>query len=125
VISHTKTRNKNTYELEYFTSILPNDCQQTIVNRTNPSRLILESIRPNNEYIDEIEQEMQHHTNTFMNQIRLPSENIGKLIQNIINKTAIAVTDASVPPYTSVGASSFVITSADLQTSCNGCHGVP
>jgi len=73
-----------------------------------------------------MEQDIQHHANTFMNQIRLvPSENIGDLIQNITNKTAIAVTDASVSPYTSVGASSFVITSADLQTSYNGCHGVP
>ena len=123
--SHTKTRNKNAYEFEYSTSILPNDCQQTIVNRTIPSRPILESIIPNNEYIDEIEQDIQYHTNIFMNQIRLPPENIEDLIQNIINKTAIAVTDASVSPYTSVGASSFVITSADLQTSCNGCHRVP
>ena len=112
--SHTKTRNKNAYEFEYSTSILPNDCQQTIVNRTIPSRPILESIIPNNEYIDEIEQDIQYHTNIFMNQIRLPPENIEDLIQNIINKTAIAVTDASVSPYTSVGASSFVITSADL-----------
>jgi len=59
-----------------------------------------------------------------MQQINFPTTN-ENLISDIKSGKAIAVTDASVSPYTSAGATSFVITSRDLQTSCNGAHGVP
>ena len=60
-----------------------------------------------------------------MQHIDIPTSDIKKLIHAIEEGTAIAVTDASVSPYTGVGASSFVITTPDLQTSSSGSHGVP
>ena len=60
-----------------------------------------------------------------MKQINFLSDNIQNLIEDIKYGRAIAVTDASVSLYTSVGASTFVITTCNLQTSCSGAHGVP
>ena len=59
-----------------------------------------------------------------MKQITFP-DNIEPLISQIKNGNAVAVTDASLSPYTGIGASSFTITTTDLQISCCGSHGVP
>ena len=60
-----------------------------------------------------------------MNQTCPPSNKIELLIQAIQEGSAIAVTDASVSPYTNIGATSFIITTPNLQTSYRGSHGAP
>ena len=94
------------------------------MNRINPFHPVLESvidITNTNEappcYID-------HHANIFMKQISFPS-NIKPLVSQMINGNAVAVTDASLSPYSGIGASSFTITTTNLQTVCCGSHGVP
>ena len=47
------------------------------------------------------------------------------LINQIKNGNAVVVTYVSLSPYTELGASSFTITTTDLQTLCYGSHGVP
>ena len=54
-----------------------------------------------------------------MEQITFP-ENIQLLIDQITNVNAVAVTDSSLYPHTEMSASSFTITTTDLQTSCCG-----
>ena len=68
---------------------------------------------------------LQTHKKNFMKQVNFPNDNIQNLIEDIQIGRAIAVTDASVSPYTSIGASSFVITTHNLQTLYSGAHGVP
>ena len=103
----------------------PNDCKTAIVNRNNLSKPILETSYPSQITYMNMEQEQLHHEiDKFFKQVTPPTSST-KLIKDIINGDAIAVTDASVSPYTGVGASSFVITSLDLQTSYSGSHGVP
>ena len=104
---------------------IPHDCNIAIVNRDNLSKPIVETTYPSQiPYVNIEQQQLYKEIDLFFNQVTQPTSS-RKLIQDIINGDAIAVTDASVSPYTGVGASSFVITSLDLQTSYSGSHGVP
>jgi len=53
-------------------------------------------------------EEVEKHVKIFLDQVSFPHEP-SNLIQHIQSCTAIAVTDASMPPDTRIGASSFAI----------------
>jgi len=123
-----RRQKQHKYKWSHTVNHLPLQCDQAIINRNDPSLPMLESIiipidppqSSNNATT------LEHHIDVFMQQINIPTSDIEKLIYTIEEGTAIAVTDASVSPYTGVGASSFVITTPDLQTSSSGSsHGVP
>ena len=124
-IMSTNRRNSTHLRYSHSTSTIPDNTSAIIINRNDLHKLKIEAILPIPSNYMHLENDIQHHTDLFMHQINFPQANIKNLIDDIENGTAIAVTDASVSPYTSVGASSFVLTSKDLQTSCNGAHGVP
>ena len=121
----TNRRHSTSYKFLHATTSIPSNATNAIVNRTIPHKPRLEAVLPTETTMKHSNNDIQHHTNTFMNQIRFSNKNIKNLINDIENNVAIAVTDASVSPITSIGATSFVITSSDLQTSCSGSHGVP
>ena len=118
-------RNANQYQMIESTSNLPADVTNAIVNRINPFTPRLEVILPYEDLLPQTDITIQKEINIFMRQITFPTQNIEELIQDIIQGRAVAVTDASVSPITSIGASSFVITSGNLKSSCSGAHGVP
>ena len=105
---------------------IPNDSQTAIVNRAQLQFPILETTFPTIiNYVNPEKRKLHQELELFFDQIDKPKSFPKQLINDIINGDAIAVTDASVSPFTGVGASSFVITSTDLQTSFSGSHGVP
>ena len=124
-IKSTNRRNSSYLQYSHSISTVPDNTSTIIINRSDLHKLKIEAVLSNSSNNMNSDNNIQHHTNLFMKQINFPKTNIEKLISDIENGTAIAVTDASVSPYTSMGASSFVLTSQDLQTSCNGAHGVP
>jgi len=122
-----RRQKQNKYKWSHTVNHLPLHCDQAIINRNDPYLPMLESIiipidppQSSNNTTN-----LEHHIDVFMQQINIPTSDIEKLIYAIRGGTAIAVTDASVSPYTGVGASSFVINTSDLQTSSSGSHGVP
>ena len=124
-----QSRRSKEFQYEHTSTIhidrIPSDNQIAIVNRDNPKIPILESIYPTEIiYVNSEQAQLHEEIERFFDQVTIPKSS-EKLVQDIINGDAIAVTDASVSPYTGVGASSFVITSKDLQTSYSGSHGVP
>ena len=121
----TTRRDTKQYHMIQNINQAPDDALNAIVNRSNPFSPRLESILPEESIILHTSADLQKETNIFMEQITFPSQKIEILISDIINGKAVAVTDASVSPISKVGASSFVITSSNLQISCNGAHGVP
>ena len=127
VYEEKSTSRRDTQQYQMIKNIvkIPKDARYAIVNRTNPFSPRLETILPKEISIQSLNIELQKETDIFMKQITFPSTNIKFLINDIKDGKAIAVTDASVSPMSKVGASSFVITSNTLQTSCSGAHGVP
>ena len=124
-ITRHSRHHTTTYSLQNHTSLTPNDVIPCIVNRINPHQPILESIINPTITPSHNQRHIQYHNNIFMNQTCPPSNNIEFLTQAIQESSAIAVTDASVSPHTNIGATSFIITTPDLQTSYRGSHGVP
>ena len=118
LIRQSRRNNIKAFEFHTTTNELTTNAKPAIVNRNDPFRPILETV-VNNSHEIIISHEVQHHTDIFMKQINFP-ENIQPLVNQIKNGNAIAVTDASLSPFTGVGASSFAITTTDLQTSCCG-----
>ena len=118
----TRTREGN-FTLQYFTFQIPNEVKQAIVNRVNPRNVILEYVIDKKNF-EEKELPIHSHIELFFEQVKIP-DNVTALIQQLKNGKAVAVSDASVHPDTNIGASSFLITTDDLQCSCSGSHGVP
>jgi len=116
-------RGKKTFNFYATTQSLPIDTIPAIVDRTDPFQPLLESTVSLHEN-QQINAEIQHHSNLMFNQMPILSQ-VDDLINQIINGIAIAVSDASLSPHTNIAASSFVITTNNLQTSCSGSHGVP
>ena len=122
----TSRRRNNTghlYTLHSSTFILPPKTSPALVNRLQPKIVLLEHIITTVNDYQQIE-EVDKHIKLFFDQVSFPNDP-SNLIQHIELGTAIAVTDASVSPDTGIGASSFIITTPDLQCACTGSHGVP
>ena len=94
----------------------------TLVNRIKPRNVQLEHIIDEDKFDKNIFP-MYDHINTFFNLVQFPN-NTNPLLQQILKGNAIAVSDASVLPEINTGASSFVITTNDLQCACTESHGV-
>ena len=121
----TNRRNSNYYSFISSISNIPNDSIQAIVDRINPQRPRLEITIPPESLLACVNNKLQTHTEILMKQVKFPSDNIQNLIEDSQDGRAIAITDASVSLYTSVGASSYVIPTLNLQTSCSRAHEVP
>ena len=125
-INEKKRKGRHTADsYKYFksTSTLPTGTIPAIVNRIQPNNIVLEStIQDTDE--DIYPSEAYAHMELFFKQINFPqdSRNLKKHIQE---GTAVAVTDASVSKQTLVAASSFIITTPELNDACVGSHGVP
>jgi len=102
---------------------IPNDSKTTVVNRAQLQFPILETIFPTViNYVSPEKRKLHQELDLFLDQVNKPKSSPKQLINDIVNGDAIAVTDASVSPFSGVGASSFVITSNNLQTSFSGSH---
>ena len=128
-IKSINRRNKSkSYQFEKTINMheIPKDYQFALVDRSQLQYPILETTIPTSiPYQDPEKIALHREIELFFEQITEPKSYPKQLIHDIINGDALAVTDASVSPFSGIGASSFVITSNDLQTSFSGSHGVP
>ena len=123
-VTHSRRSNTTSITFTATSQILPPSFKPAIVNRINPFHPVLESVIDTTNTFEAPPRYIDRHANIFMKQISFPS-NVEQLVSQIINWNAVAVTDASLSPYSGIGASLFTITTTNLQTACCGSHGVP
>ena len=111
------------FSLQSFTFLLPSNTRPALVNRIIPRHVQLEYVIDDAEFEEKL-LPVHTHIDVFFDQVNFPQDPTF-LLQQILKGSAVAVSDASVMPETNTGASSFIISTNDLQCVCTGSHGVP